>query len=131
MAMSGDKALRTGRWKEASKIFRRILGKDPESILAFAEQAETLRAQGRVEEAEELVDAGLTIDRKYLALLVQRGHNQWTRKDWKGTLETWEKVLKQQPECFDDLARRAPERVRKWQRGVALSRSRAPGASTE
>jgi uncharacterized protein HemY len=60
--VDGDKALRARKWKDASRIFRRILGKDPESILAFAEQAETLRAQGRVEEAEELVAAGLTID---------------------------------------------------------------------
>jgi len=99
MAMAGDEALQAGRCEEASKIFRRILAKDPGSILAFAERAETLRAQGRVEEAEELVAAGLTIDREYLPLLVQRGHNQWTRKDWKGALETWEKVLKQHPDC--------------------------------
>jgi FkbM family methyltransferase len=107
MAMDGDKALRAGRWEEASKIFRRILAKDPESILAYAEQAETLRAQGRVEEAEELVAAGLTIDREYLPLLIQQGNDQWTRKDWKGALESWEKVLKQQPDCLDACAGRA------------------------
>jgi tetratricopeptide (TPR) repeat protein len=89
MAMDGDKALRAGRWEEASKIFRRILAKDPESILAFAKRAETLRAQGRVEEAEELVAAGLTIDREYLPLLVQRGHCQWTAKIGRGRLRPW------------------------------------------
>ena len=105
--MAGDDTPQTGSWKEASKIFRRILGEDPGSIPAFAGRAATLRAQGRVEESEELVAAGLTIDREYIPLLVQKGHNQSTRKDWKGTLQTWEKVLKQQPDCLDAFAGRA------------------------
>jgi tetratricopeptide (TPR) repeat protein len=59
----GDSLSEGGRFREALKAFDRCVELQPDWALAQAKRAEALIEVGRVDEAEEVVDAALALDR--------------------------------------------------------------------
>jgi tetratricopeptide (TPR) repeat protein len=91
-------AERKGNWAEAEALWRRFIAVDPKTWWGHANLAVTLREQGRVEDAEEVLRGAREALPDEPPLIAEHARLAEARQDWDASLERWIQMRERFPD---------------------------------
>lgn len=91
---------RQGKMELANSLLREVIENTPERNSAYQLLARVLASQGKLEEIEELYQSGLKAAPKNSGLRLMLAEFYQARKNYKGAVDTYELLLKDNPDAL-------------------------------